>query len=133
MVNAGNERERGERRERSCGCVGDLSFVICHLSYAELQATPVAGGEVFRRRTRTLTFMDLLPAPLNVPRTGAASLASRPKEMAICCSPHQQLLVGSKATQVCPGTSTSTQAWVATEPTNAGKPFPVPVGGEVSM
>src|ERR1700739_3370199 len=27
-------------------------------SWAELQATPVAGGEVFRRRTRTLTFMD---------------------------------------------------------------------------
>jgi hypothetical protein len=27
-------------------------------SYAERQATPVAGGEVFRRRTRTLTFMD---------------------------------------------------------------------------
>ena len=27
-------------------------------SWAELQATPVAGGEVFRRRTRTLTFID---------------------------------------------------------------------------
>jgi hypothetical protein len=77
-----------------------LSFVICHLSLAERQATPVAGGDVFRRRTRTLTFMDWVPAPLNVPRTGAASLASRPKETAMCCSPHQQLLVGSKATQV---------------------------------
>ena len=38
----------------------DLSFVICHLSYAKRprQATPVAGGDVFRRFTRTLTFMD---------------------------------------------------------------------------
>jgi hypothetical protein len=31
---------------------------FCFFSYAERQATPVAGGEVFRRRTRTLTFMD---------------------------------------------------------------------------
>ena len=88
------------RRFGACSCLSRHLGLVCHLSWAELQATPVAGGEVFRRRTRTLTFMDWVPAPLNVPRTGAASLASRPKETAICCSPHQQLLVGSKATQV---------------------------------
>ena len=88
------------RRFGACSCLSRHLGLVCHLSWAELQATPVAGGEVFRRRTRTLTFIDWVPAPLNVPRTGAASLASRPKETAICCSPHQQLLVGSKATQV---------------------------------
>ena len=36
-------------------------FVICNLSFViggVRQATPVAGGDVFRRLTRTLTFMD---------------------------------------------------------------------------
>jgi hypothetical protein len=121
------------RRSGVSSCVWFCLAVVCYLSYAERQPTPVAGGDVFKRLTLTLTFIDWLPAPLKVPRTGAASLASRPNETAICCSPHQQLLVGSNATQVWPGTSTSTHAWVATEPTNRGEPFPVAGGGTVSM
>ena len=42
MINAGNERERRERRERSYGRVGDLSFVICPLSWGG--ASGDAGG-----------------------------------------------------------------------------------------
>src|SRR5262249_60362084 len=71
----------------------------------------------FTRITLTCTFITWSPLPLKVPRIGAASLASRPNETAICCSPHHRLFVGSRATQCCPGSKTSTQAWLATEPT----------------